>query len=417
MTKSSLCSTSPRLAHLDMMRGLAAIAVVVGHIRGFVLVDFAALEHTSIWQKALYFASGQGHQAVIAFFALSGFLVGGNALELLLSGRWSIFEYATARLSRLWTVLIPALALTLTMDVIGAAFGGEQGYRGAYSHLLSSGPTYDQPADHSVTTLLANLVFLQTIIRPVYGTNGPLWSLAYEFWYYVVFPLAAWALLTPASRWARGTSLVCAGAIAIMLPMHIMILGILWVAGALAHGATLRLQWRTILASRYYAVGAGVLVVAGLVGLRKGGIEADLLLGFAWVALLPALAALKSPGVFYARLAQGVSEISFTLYVVHFPILAAIYFVAMAPVQLQPGALAILLMAGLLAVVLGSATALWWCFERNTFLVRRAIRTVVPLFADSYGGRGRHQSEAQRTDLSLGIGEEDVVRKRARTSS
>lgn len=31
-------------------------------------------------------------------------------------------------------------------------------------------------------------MFLQTRFTPVFGSNGPLWSLFNEFWYYVLFP-------------------------------------------------------------------------------------------------------------------------------------------------------------------------------------------------------------------------------------
>jgi peptidoglycan/LPS O-acetylase OafA/YrhL len=36
---------------------------------------------------------------------------------------------------------------------------------------------------------LGNLFFLQKILVPPYGSNGPLWSISYEFVYYLVFPL------------------------------------------------------------------------------------------------------------------------------------------------------------------------------------------------------------------------------------
>ena len=38
-------------------------------------------------------------------------------------------------------------------------------------------------------TLLGNLAFLQDFFARPYGSNGPLWSLSYEFWFYLVFPL------------------------------------------------------------------------------------------------------------------------------------------------------------------------------------------------------------------------------------
>jgi len=52
-----------------------------------------------------------------------------------------------------------------------------------------------------ILPLPANVFFLQTITVPVYGSNSPLWSLANEFWYYLLFPLL---LLAPQRGWLKG---------------------------------------------------------------------------------------------------------------------------------------------------------------------------------------------------------------------
>src|SRR5690348_15529119 len=53
-----------RLIHLDMLRGLAAIGVVVGHIRSLVVVDYAAATTTSALDQGFYYLTGLGHQCV-----------------------------------------------------------------------------------------------------------------------------------------------------------------------------------------------------------------------------------------------------------------------------------------------------------------------------------------------------------------
>src|SRR4029453_13195613 len=40
----------------------------------------------------------------------------------------------------------------------------------------------------TVATALGNAAFLQHAWVPALGTDTPLWSLAYEFWYYALFP-------------------------------------------------------------------------------------------------------------------------------------------------------------------------------------------------------------------------------------
>ena len=52
-----------------------------------------------------------------------------------------------------------------------------------------------------------NAFFLQTIVGPTFGSNGPLWSLAYEWWYYVLFPLAlgaVWPIVNGGWRFFKG---------------------------------------------------------------------------------------------------------------------------------------------------------------------------------------------------------------------
>lgn len=376
---TELSSTAAqRFVHLDMLRGLAAMAVVVGHIRGFLLVDFGALQAPEIWHKPVYFVGGLGHQSVIAFFALSGFLVGGKALKDMLAGNWSWGHYIVARLARLWTVVIPALVLTLVLDVAGRALGGGHGYDGGMYDILSSGPSSTSPVDHSFATFLANAAFLQTITAPVYGSNGPLWSLANEFWYYVMAPLAAFAVLVPASVWLRAFAGVAAVGLAWLLPAELVILGAIWIAGAAAHHLSARIGLRALFARPAFAV-VVILVLGATVaaGFRWNGIGYDLLLGLAWAAALPALAHLPALDGLYTRIASGISEISYTLYATHFPLLAFIYFTVIAPKQWQPGLDVLGLGLAMLAAAVVMATALWWCFESNTQRVRAAASAML----------------------------------------
>ena len=186
---------------LDLVRGLSALLVMLGHLRGFIFVDYGALAHPGLLQKALYFATGLGHQAVMVFFVLSGYFVGGSVLAGLHKGSFNWRGYAAARLSRLWMVLVPALVLTLGLDWLGGRWN-PAAYAGGLNASFMSGPSVAQPAAHDVLTLVGNLGFVQTVCVPVFGSNGPLWSLANEFWYYLLFPLVAVALLGPAGRWS-----------------------------------------------------------------------------------------------------------------------------------------------------------------------------------------------------------------------
>lgn len=159
------------------------------------------MQSSGIVNKALYFATGVGRQSVMVFFVISGYLIGGSVL----SGRFSWGNYGAARLSRLWTVLLPCLLLTWIIDrLIGTIDPAV--LSGSYTNVWNSGPPSGS-FSNSVLTLLGNLLFLQTIAVPVFGSNGPLWSLANEFWYYLLpaHPVFCWlaAGRTQSARYVR----------------------------------------------------------------------------------------------------------------------------------------------------------------------------------------------------------------------
>ena len=69
-----------RLVHLDCLRGVAALLVCLEHLRAFLFVPFAQLKSLGVFTKGFYLVTGLGHQAVMIFFVLSGFLVGGSVI-------------------------------------------------------------------------------------------------------------------------------------------------------------------------------------------------------------------------------------------------------------------------------------------------------------------------------------------------
>ena len=128
------------------------------------------------WRFVVNYAFGR--QAVIGFFVMSGFLVGGPVLARLKSEKPFLRAYFVHRIVRIYMVVIPAFVLTFAFDAIGRNifplnYGAYAAFEGHYD------PRY----------ILTNLLNLQGVIATPYGSNGPLWSVGYEFWYYMVFPL------------------------------------------------------------------------------------------------------------------------------------------------------------------------------------------------------------------------------------
>ena len=79
-----LVAIGPNLSQtLDVSRWLAAALVLIYHLRINILAG-----HSGIWGNVVLAATSCGPQAVIWFFVISGFLVGGGALADVSRGRF-----------------------------------------------------------------------------------------------------------------------------------------------------------------------------------------------------------------------------------------------------------------------------------------------------------------------------------------
>jgi peptidoglycan/LPS O-acetylase OafA/YrhL len=370
--------------HLDALRGFAAFSVLLNHLRDALFVDYEAIARHNPLTSAAYLASGLGRQSVIVFFVLSGYLVGGSVLRSVGSGSWSWRAYLLARLSRLYVVLLPALLLGGALDWLGMHMSGTEavysGNSGMHALVINV---------HGVLTwpiLAANGLFLQTIRLPgfgpnpvpTFGSNGALWSLSYEFWYYLAFPVLV--LLLGRSRSWKMRVLSCLGLLAWgwFVGLSIFLLGLTWLMGALITflpAFPARRPWTRGLA----IVLALVLFGAGLVESKLlGSLPSDLVLGLAvtamiWVTLHCATAPLPA---FYVHMARRAAHSSYTLYLVHLPMVIFLKATLHLP-RAYPGWHVLLIGTGVLAAIVLYAQLVYEAFEKNTDRVRRWIRPYV----------------------------------------
>lgn len=293
--------------YLDLVRVAAALVVYLTH-SGLIIEDKVPL-------------GAYGHSAVVVFFVLSGYVVAFVVDQKERDWR----TYAASRLSRVYSVVVPALVITLLADSIGRA----------YDPTLYAYP-WDQFAVRTVAALAMLNEFWFIAITPY--SNVPYWSIAYEGWFYLLFGVIAYA---PARwRWTfvAGLLLIVGPKIAIMFP--------LWLSGvALYHWRRLEIH-RTALAAVLVA-----LSWIGIVGLHLGGffgatygwtktvlgdwlfvqlafskffvgdyvLAALVVINFAAMrCLAPALERWLSP---VAQPVAAVAGVSFTLYLTHQPLL------------------------------------------------------------------------------------------------
>ena len=209
-------------AVLDVMRWVAALAVVLTHVNDQIFLSMAETpeEGRTIAFMAWKFISASGNEAVIVFFVISGYLVGGAALaEFLRDGDIRLSDYMLRRCARLYTVLVPALLIGAALDIAGSQLsGGGDVYADRMHHLTLAG-------------FLGNLFYLQNIFVETFGTNDALWSLTNEFFYYVMCGLALYALSKNRSRLQRLGLFALLGGIAWLIFPKILLFGSLWLLG------------------------------------------------------------------------------------------------------------------------------------------------------------------------------------------
>lgn len=100
-TPGPASAEGPTYPLLDGLRGGAALLVLISHARHFEFEDYASQAAAGPLATLFYGATALGHQAVIVFFVLSGFLISGSVRRSVEARRWLWRDYLSRRLSRL----------------------------------------------------------------------------------------------------------------------------------------------------------------------------------------------------------------------------------------------------------------------------------------------------------------------------
>lgn len=187
--------------YLDLIRFLASILVVVTHIN-----------HRAIIAEPL---PQLGHDAVMIFFVLSGFVIAFITDKKESDPR----SYSISRIARIYSVAPVAILLTLLLDPISLAID----------------PRYIGESTLDLWSIRAVSSFF--FVNEIWGvsiqtfSNVPYWSLNYEVWYYVMFGIIVFT-----SGMARVVSIT---AILLFLGPKILLLAPIWWLGVFLY----RSQW------------------------------------------------------------------------------------------------------------------------------------------------------------------------------
>lgn len=326
---------------LDAVRALAALVVVLGHCHSI-----------GLYQGPWPFPWMMQHVAVIVFFVLSGLVIADSAQP----GQTTLAKFAGARLARLLPVALPAVLLGAAVFLLAHALSGP---------LARQEPGFDRLTARS---LMLPALFLSELPGGEGPTwNSPYWSLCYEFWFYALYG---------AATFLRGpVRIVCVVAFSFLAGLRVLMLLPVWLAGVVLARRLPGLQ---------LTVGHGLgLIVAGAAIIFALAEDGDglvrvshILTGLdpsrlshsrVWIAdwgMAPAVAVMlagldpiaRRIAPFLARIKRTVrvlSGASFTLYLMHWPVLCLL--LALGAVSSNPIILAILLALVQALAILGAA--------------------------------------------------------------
>lgn len=284
---------------LNFVRWISASIVMLTHLRNHVFVSYELVQNqNSVVTKLFYFFTQFGDEAVMIFFVLSGFFIGGGILSKASKEKFFFKEYLIDRIARLYVVLIPALALTA---IIGF-------FLTTYSMIEIKALT--------LTDFIGNLFFLQTIYVSEYGNNSPLWSLSYEMFYYLLFPLSFFVYKGIYRYW----SILLIIFLTAIATKEILIYSSVWLLGVILW----KLQRRVIPISLSLIIFIGMLVIRRLDLFDFGSKYMEDIL-FSGSFFLLANSFIFTERLTFLNKIEKVNEkfanFSYTLYLIHLPLI------------------------------------------------------------------------------------------------
>jgi len=346
-------------------RGAAALIVLLAHLQQVFLAPFWTGSY-AYWLLVAQFS-------VMVFFVLSGFLIGKSITKKTASGQFSLVAYGA---DRAWRIL-PPLALAFVVMLGLAPLAPHTFPSGTPAFLPTSGYVVVREFTVQAREFLTAALFLNGFFGSSPLINGPLWSLSFEVWLYVI------AALVVAGRTSR-LSLAGVAILFVVLSVrnhNFAAYGIVWASGfvlcllhnnqrlggwirtALTGLAPVALACALLLAWQYVAQ------VARFPDPRSADyryvIAFNVFIGLAFCGLLGLLLDRRAPTL---RWLTGSADYSYTLYIVHYPILLFTFGAFQPAMQASMGTLAAISLVTLAGIVLFARTAARVVEHRPTLL-------------------------------------------------
>jgi peptidoglycan/LPS O-acetylase OafA/YrhL len=229
---------------------------------------------------------------------------------------------------------------------------------------------------------------MQTITSPVFGLNSPLWSLANEFWYYMLFPLlvAVAGFVGTGKGQERIVAFILTIIIAWCLPNEMLYGFLIWMMGVAVYCLQPKLKKLSKNTMRILLIVALALFGLALAYSKSSShsqtmpFESDFLIGLTFAMLCLILTKQTFPKLgwsWFAKASQYLSEVSYSLYLSHFPIIILIAATVYESKKRVPDGLLLAQFIAWILLLLGLAAALWWLFESRTAFVRGKVSALI----------------------------------------
>lgn len=321
---------------LDITRFLAAMVVFLFH----------------------FYVPLPGYQAVMVFFVLSGYFISSSVLRAINQRRWSWPDYLINRITRLWIVLVPCLILTFFWGTVQVNLFG-------YHKLVES---------LDWKSFIGNVFFTQKILVDPYGMNGPLWSLTYEFWYYILFPCLV-LIIVAKKKSTKVINAMLFILISLFVGQHIMLYFLIWLLGALIPFIKKITIKNKLVVTTLMIISSVILVRSLMYPASSATFLLDFRVGLACALFIYCIVSFYNDiqVIHKFNLAKHLASFSFTLYLAHYPLANIILTWLVSP--LWPfEETSILIKIILATLVLTYAWGLALLTERHTDTLRKIVK-------------------------------------------
>lgn len=304
---------------IDYLRGFAALYVVIHHFLGFT-------ELKGLVPEVIHFPFRFGQEVVLLFFIMSGFVIytANQKTEEI-----NFKQYFLKRVIRIYPIFFLTLILSFVVLIINKEEFQPDDFKDLIGNIFMLQDTGNKPG---------------AIVYP-FLQNYPLWSLSYEWWFYMIFfPLSLYLHKTSFFKNIPGIYLILiisavSWIIYLIIPNHLLLILshlIIWWAGI--YIATLYFSGRGISAKNLSPVYFSLIGMTLLssIPLIKAVVNKEIftvndypfidfrhfLFSFLIIAVGNILYVIKSD--FFIKIIRPfgrLANISYALYCVHFPII------------------------------------------------------------------------------------------------